>query len=331
MHNVELPDLSGVFAAHDVAVAYLFGSRAEGTAHPTSDHDVAVLFADPDPDPDPEPALDATVRLAADLARILGTNVDVVDLDRAECPRGRRWTGSGRARSASGVLALGHDPEMIVGVDDAGRIALAAVMVCVVMVCVRHGRLVLVSLTGPAPLPSLRGRGDRPARGDVRREGPWRAGPRGRGQPQGPPAARAARRLPRSRRAHRPHRRRALDRATPPAPGARGRHPREPPARDARRRGRARHTAGYRLGDPPAVRVDLDEAALLLDEALGSVGPRRGRGRRGGRSARLRPARRRTGPGRRSRGRLGGRPAGRARRTAPRRPSCHGRGPAACR
>ena len=32
----------------------------------------------------PEPALDATVRLAADLARILGTEVDVVDLDRAE-------------------------------------------------------------------------------------------------------------------------------------------------------------------------------------------------------------------------------------------------------
>ena len=103
MHDVELPDLSGVFAAHDVAVAYLFGSRAEGTAHPTSDHDVAVLFADPDP----EPALDATVRLAADLARILGTNVDVVDLDRAECPRGRRRTGSGRARSASGCWLSG--------------------------------------------------------------------------------------------------------------------------------------------------------------------------------------------------------------------------------
>jgi hypothetical protein len=75
---VELPDLSEVFAAHGVAVAYLFGSRAEGTSRPTSDHDVAVLFTDP------EPALDATVRLAADLAGILGTEVDVVDLDRAE-------------------------------------------------------------------------------------------------------------------------------------------------------------------------------------------------------------------------------------------------------
>src|SRR5919206_20910 len=70
------PDLSGVFAAHDVAVAYLFGSRAEGTAGPGSDHDVAVLFSSADP------PLDATVRLASALAPVLGTRVDVVDLDR---------------------------------------------------------------------------------------------------------------------------------------------------------------------------------------------------------------------------------------------------------
>jgi uncharacterized protein len=76
--------LNEVFAAHDVAVAYLFGSQAEGTARPASDHDVAVLFTDP------EPALDATVRLAADLADALGTEVDVVDLDRVELElRGR--------------------------------------------------------------------------------------------------------------------------------------------------------------------------------------------------------------------------------------------------
>ena len=49
--DVELRDLSEVFAAHGVAVAYLFGSRAEGTARPASDHDVAVLFADPEPAP----------------------------------------------------------------------------------------------------------------------------------------------------------------------------------------------------------------------------------------------------------------------------------------
>jgi len=82
--RVELPDLSEVFPAHGVAVAYLFGSRAEGTARLASDHDIAVLFDGP------EPALDATVRLAADLAGVLGTDVDVVDLDHAELElRGR--------------------------------------------------------------------------------------------------------------------------------------------------------------------------------------------------------------------------------------------------
>jgi predicted nucleotidyltransferase len=75
---MQSPDLSEVLAAHGVAVAYLFGSRAEGTARPDSDHDVAVLFTDA------TPALDATVRLAADLAAVLGTEVDVVDLSRAE-------------------------------------------------------------------------------------------------------------------------------------------------------------------------------------------------------------------------------------------------------
>ena len=36
---MEPVDLSAVWTAHAVAVAYLFGSRAEGTARPTSDHD----------------------------------------------------------------------------------------------------------------------------------------------------------------------------------------------------------------------------------------------------------------------------------------------------
>jgi predicted nucleotidyltransferase len=66
-----------VLADHGVSVAYLFGSRARGTARPDSDHDVAVLFAHA------RPPLDATVRLAADLVPVLGTPVDVVDLDRA--------------------------------------------------------------------------------------------------------------------------------------------------------------------------------------------------------------------------------------------------------
>ncbi len=70
--------LADVFACHDVAVAYLFGSQVEGSARPDSDHDFAVLFAR-----DQEIALDATVRLGAELARALGTAVDVVDLNSA--------------------------------------------------------------------------------------------------------------------------------------------------------------------------------------------------------------------------------------------------------
>ena len=73
--------LGAVFAAHRVSVAYLFGSRADGTARADSDHDVAVLFVDPGPDG--ALALDATERLGAALAAELGTPVDVVDLDGA--------------------------------------------------------------------------------------------------------------------------------------------------------------------------------------------------------------------------------------------------------
>lgn len=69
--------LAEVFDAHGVAVAYLFGSRAAGTARAGSDHDVGVLFAAGDT------SFDATVRLADALVPVLGTAVDVVDLDRA--------------------------------------------------------------------------------------------------------------------------------------------------------------------------------------------------------------------------------------------------------
>lgn len=81
--------LDEVFAAHDVPVAYLFGSRAGRTATPASDHDVAVLFAGP-------PAFDATERLAADLAAVLGTRVDVIDLARAGTELRGRVAESGR-------------------------------------------------------------------------------------------------------------------------------------------------------------------------------------------------------------------------------------------
>jgi uncharacterized protein len=84
------PSADAVFAAHGVAVAYLFGSRADGTARPDSDHDVAVLFAEP------EPALDATVALGDALAEVLGTPVDVVDLDRSELELRGRVAEQGR-------------------------------------------------------------------------------------------------------------------------------------------------------------------------------------------------------------------------------------------
>lgn len=66
-----------MLGSHGVAVVYLFGSRAEGTAGPDSDHDVGVLFSAS------QPPLDATVRLAAALSAVMDTAVDVVDLDRA--------------------------------------------------------------------------------------------------------------------------------------------------------------------------------------------------------------------------------------------------------
>jgi len=62
--------------AHRVAVAYLFGSRAQGTAHERSDHDVAVLFSG-------EATLREVGALQAALAGLVGTDVDVVELDRA--------------------------------------------------------------------------------------------------------------------------------------------------------------------------------------------------------------------------------------------------------
>lgn len=69
--------LAETFRTHDVAVAYLFGSRAVGAHTSTSDHDIAVLFSS-----DQLP-IDATARLAAALGKVMDTDVDVVDLERA--------------------------------------------------------------------------------------------------------------------------------------------------------------------------------------------------------------------------------------------------------
>ena len=59
----------------DVRVALVFGSRARGTATPTSDVDVAVYA----------PGLDL-LDFAAELTRATGLDVDVVDLEQAGVP-----------------------------------------------------------------------------------------------------------------------------------------------------------------------------------------------------------------------------------------------------
>lgn len=59
----------------DVRLALVFGSRARGTATPTSDVDVAVRA----------PGIDL-LGLAADLSRATGLEVDVVDLEDAGVP-----------------------------------------------------------------------------------------------------------------------------------------------------------------------------------------------------------------------------------------------------
>ena len=72
--------LIDVFSARtDVTAAYLFGSAARGTARPTSDVDIAVLFETPQP-----PTLDAPrFVIEGELERALGKPVDLVVLNDA--------------------------------------------------------------------------------------------------------------------------------------------------------------------------------------------------------------------------------------------------------
>ena len=66
-------------AAPGVVAAYLYGSRARGTARADSDVDVAVLYA-----ANPPASLDtAPLDLEAELERVLGLGVQVVTLNRA--------------------------------------------------------------------------------------------------------------------------------------------------------------------------------------------------------------------------------------------------------
>jgi len=44
MKRKKNPRLARIFAGHDVAFAYLFGSQATGRTHPMSDRDIAVQF-----------------------------------------------------------------------------------------------------------------------------------------------------------------------------------------------------------------------------------------------------------------------------------------------
>ncbi|WP_119820913.1 type VII toxin-antitoxin system MntA family adenylyltransferase antitoxin [Halalkaliarchaeum desulfuricum] len=99
--------VAATLADHPVSVGFLFGSRARGEVHDRSDVDVAVAFEDTDPG---EPGhVDAHLRLGADLALALGTDVvDVVDL---------------QAASPSLVRAVFRDGDRLVGsTDDAGRL-----------------------------------------------------------------------------------------------------------------------------------------------------------------------------------------------------------------
>lgn len=68
---------------HDVAVAYLFGSQARGTAGRTSDTDIALLFKT-------EPSLQQQLRreglLLQELHKILGTEIDLINLQVASSP-----------------------------------------------------------------------------------------------------------------------------------------------------------------------------------------------------------------------------------------------------
>ena len=65
--------LERVFRRYGVVAAFLYGSRARGTARADSDYDIAVLFEKP---------VDIIVeaRLAVDLAKALGVDADLVDV-----------------------------------------------------------------------------------------------------------------------------------------------------------------------------------------------------------------------------------------------------------
>jgi len=87
---------------HPISVGFLFGSRARGEAHDSSDVDVAVAF-----EAGASGTLDARLSLGADLALALGTDdVDVIDL---------------RTASPALVRAVFRDGDRLVGTEAEAR------------------------------------------------------------------------------------------------------------------------------------------------------------------------------------------------------------------
>lgn len=73
-------ELSGLFAEKKVAAAYLFGSRADGTAYPGSDYDFGILL---EQKPLPSDISLVMQELSDDIGEILNQEVDIVILNSA--------------------------------------------------------------------------------------------------------------------------------------------------------------------------------------------------------------------------------------------------------
>jgi len=79
--ETRVPTLVQVFQAHDVVLAYLYGSQARGDAGPLSDVDIAVQFA---PHLSAKARFERLCRLGSRLMAALGRDdVYVADLDSA--------------------------------------------------------------------------------------------------------------------------------------------------------------------------------------------------------------------------------------------------------
>lgn len=73
-----------VYADPNVLFAYIFGSQVKGTAHPNSDIDIAVYFAEIAGEPDGDAqAVETQISLGLKLEPALKKPVDVVVLNRA--------------------------------------------------------------------------------------------------------------------------------------------------------------------------------------------------------------------------------------------------------